>query len=205
MKNTKQKRRVPIVIRILLYGFLAGLAAWTALVAVVCVMEYTVPQPDGTTQAIIVLGAQINTDGTLKLQLQNRLDLALEQYTQHPQPIVVCGAQGADEPMTEAQAMRAYLLAQGVPDADILLEDASFNTRQNLTNARALLGEDVTKVLIVTSNYHLPRAMALARDIGFDTQGVGSSIKLIYWPKNHYREALAWVKFIMQHWGILAY
>lgn len=205
MKSTKKKGRVPMLIRILIYGIVAGLAAWTALVAAVCVMEYTVPKPDGTTQAIIVLGAQINTDGTPKLQLQNRLDMALEQYTLHQQTIVVCGAQGADEPMTEAQAMRNYLLAHGVPDADILLEDASFNTRQNLSNAKALLGEEVKKVLIVTSDYHLPRAMALARDIGFDTQGAGSPIKPVYWAKNHYREALAWVKYIMQRWGILAY
>lgn len=204
-KSIKKKGRVPMLIRILIYGIVAGLAAWTALVAAVCVMEYTVPQPDATTQAIIVLGAQINTDGTPKLQLQNRLDMALEQYTLHQQTIVVCGAQGADEPMTEAQAMRSYLLAHGVPDADILLEDASFNTRQNLSNAKALLGEEVKKVLIVTSDYHLPRAMALARDIGFDTQGAGSPIKPIYWAKNHYREALAWVKYIMQRWGILAY
>ena len=67
------------------------------------------------------------------------------------------------------------------------------------------MGDDVKKVLIVTSNYHLPRAMALARDTGFEPQGVGAPIKLIYWPKNHYREALAWVKYLLQKWSILPY
>ena len=163
------------------------------------------PKPDGTTQAIIVLGAQVKPDGTLSLQLQYRMELALEQYRAHPQVIVVCGAQGGNEPMTEAQAMHDYLVSNGVPEGDILMDDTSFNTRQNLTNAQKLLGDDVKKVLIVTSNYHLPRAMALARDTGFEPQGVGAPIKLIYWPKNHYREALAWVKYLLQKWSILPY
>ena len=194
-----------MLIKVLLYLVLLGMAGWTALVAFVCVKEYTVPKPDGTTQAIIVLGAQVKPDGTLSLQLQNRMELAVEQYRAHPQTVVVCGAQGGTEPVTEAEAMRDYLLAHGVPDTDILMDDSSFNTRQNLANARKLLGDEVEKVLIVTSNYHLPRAMALARDAGFEPQGVGAPIKLIYWPKNHYREALAWVKYALQKWSILPY
>ena len=201
MKKSKTKRRCPMLLRLALLGFVL----WTALVAFVCVKEYTVPKPDGTTQAIIVLGAQVKPDGTLSLQLQYRMELALEQYRAHPQVIVVCGAQGGNEPMTEAQAMHDYLVSNGVPEGDILMDDTSFNTRQNLTNAQKLLGDDVKKVLIVTSNYHLPRAMTLARDTGFEPQGVGAPIKLIYWPKNHYREALAWVKYLLQKWRILPY
>ena len=179
-----------MLLHVLLRLALLGFVLWTALVAFVCVKEYTVPKPDGTTQAIIVLGAQVKPDGTLSLQLQYRMELALEQYRAHPQIIVVCGAQGGNEPMTEAQAMHDYLVSNGVPEGDILMDDTSFNTRQNL---------------IVTSNYHLPRAMALARDTGFEPQGVGAPIKLIYWPKNHYREALAWVKYLLQKWSILPY
>ena len=205
MKKSKTKRRCPMLLRVLLRLALLGFVLWTALVAFVCVKEYTVPKPDGTTQAIIVLGAQVKPDGTLSLQLQYRMELALEQYRAHPQVIVVCGAQGGNEPMTEAQAMHDYLVSNGVPEGDILMDDTSFNTRQNLTNAQKLLGDDVKKVLIVTSNYHLPRAMALARDTGFEPQGVGAPIKLIYWPKNHYREALAWVKYLLHKWSILPY
>ena len=205
MKKSKTKRRCPMLLHVLLRLALLGFVLWTALVAFVCVKEYTVPKPDGTTQAIIVLGAQVKPDGTLSLQLQYRMELALEQYRAHPQIIVVCGAQGGNEPMTEAQAMHDYLVSNGVPEGDILMDDTSFNTRQNLANAQKLLGDDVKKVLIVTSNYHLPRAMALARDTGFEPQGVGAPIKLIYWPKNHYLEALAWVIYLLQKWSILPY
>lgn len=202
----EKRRRVPLMIRLLIGVVALGLLAWIGLVAFVTIKEKTVPvsRPQDT-QAIIVLGAQVKEDGSLSLQLQWRLDKALEVWQAYPQPIVVCGAQGDNEPVTEAGAMRAYLLQNGVPDADIFVEDQSFNTRQNLKNARQLLGEDVRKVLIVTSNYHLPRAMALAQDTGFEPTGAGSPIKWYYWPKNHFREALAWVKYWLQGWGILPY
>jgi len=193
------------MIRFILCMLALGFFCWTALVAFVAYKEYTVPEPSGETQAIIVLGAQVKEDGTLSLQLQWRMEEALRQYTRSPQLIVVCGAQGANEPAPEAHFMRDWLVAHGVPSEQILMDDASFNTRQNLENAKKVLPENVRRVLIVTSNYHLPRAMALAGDIGFDAEGVGSHIKLIYWPKNHYREALAWVKYLLQKWGLMAH
>lgn len=195
-----------MIARIALVLIAAGLAAWIALVIFVTVKEKTAPQADPTnTQAIIVLGAQVQQDGSLSVQLQWRLDKALEMYVIKAQPIVVCGAQGTNEPTTEAAAMYAYLRANGVPEEHLILEDSSFNTRQNLANARQLLDEDVQRVLIVTSDYHLPRALALASDTGFDACGVGSPIKAVYWIKNHFREALAWVKYALQKWGILKY
>lgn len=202
----RRTRGLPAVLKIIIGLIIAGFAVWTGLVAFVVVREMTVrPSRPEDTQAIIVLGAQVKEDGTLSLQLQWRLDKALEIWRQYPQPIVVCGAQGANEPVTEAAAMRQYLMENGISDADILVEDQSFNTRQNLKNARALLSEGTDRVLIVTSIYHLPRAMALAEDAGFAPSGAGSPVKWIYWPKNHYREALAWVKYWMQKWGILSY
>ena len=192
------------MIRVLLDLILLGFVGWTALIAFVAYKEYTVPEPSGDTQAIIVLGAQVREDGTLSLQLQCRMEEALRQYQKHPQIIVVCGAQGSNEPAPEAHVMRDWLVEHGVPSSDILMDDASFNTRQNIANAKKILPEDAKRVLIVTSQYHLPRAMALAEDMEFDAEGVGSPIKLIYWPKNHYREALAWVKYLLQKWGLMA-
>lgn len=198
------KRRLSGVLKLLILIVLFGFFCWTALVAFIAVKEYTVPEPSGNTQAIIVLGAQVKEDGTLSLQLQWRMEETLRQYQLHPQRIVVCGAQGSNEPAPEAHVMRDWLVARGVPADMILMDDASFNTRQNIANAKKLLPQDVERVLIVTSRYHLPRAMALASDMGLEAEGAGSPIKLIYWPKNHYREALAWVKYLLQKWGLMA-
>ena len=53
------------------------------------------------------------------------------------------------------------------------------------------------RVLIVTSDYHLPRALALAKDQGLTASGIGSTTLPEYWIKNHFREALSWIKY----WG----
>ena len=92
--------------------------------------------------------------------------------------------------------MRAYLTGLGVPEDQVLVDDTSLNTRQNLENAAVLLQDSGAKtVLIVTSDYHLPRAMALAEDQGLSATGLGSPTKPEYWIKNHAREAIAWLKY----------
>ena len=150
--------------------------------------------------AIVVLGAQVKQDGSLSVQLTWRLDAVIGAWKKRKVPVVVCGAQGKDEPMPEAVAMKQYLVENGVDEADILTDPDSFNTRQNLENAGRLLREKpgIRKILLVTSDYHVPRAMALAGDLGYKATGLGSPCKSEYWLKNHARETLAWIKY----WGV---
>ncbi|MGI6690016.1 MAG: YdcF family protein [Christensenellales bacterium] len=159
--------------------------------------EKNVPEPSAGVEAMIVLGAQVNSDGSPSVQLELRLNEALAQYSLKPMPIVVCGAQGADEPATEASIMRDWLAARGVQAEHILVDETSVNTRQNIANAIQLLPPGADEVLIVTSDYHLPRAMAIARDLGLRPSGAGSPIKQEYWLKNHARETLAWGKYFL--------
>ena len=200
MKRTTKKRRP--ILRIILLLAVLGIAAYAGIIGYICIREgsvqTTVPAADNY-DAIIVLGAQVRPDGSPSVQLSWRLDAAWEAYQQKPVPVVVCGAQGKDEPMTEAEAMKQYLTDKGVAPEDILTDPDSFNTNQNLKNAAKLLESipDVAKVLIVTSDYHVPRSLALARDLGYDACGMGSPCKPEYWLKNHAREALAWCKY----WG----
>ncbi len=199
----RKKRKLPLVLRILLKLILLGILCYAGMIAFVCIQEGNVPDQlssDTPYDAIIVLGAQVKADGTPSVQLSWRLDAAVSAYEQHAVPVVVCGARGKDEPMPEAEAMRLYLEERGIPAEDILEDPDSFNTRQNLINAQRLLSsrESIQRVLIVTSDYHVPRSMALARDLGYDASGLGSPCKPEYWLKNHAREALAWIKY----WGM---
>ena len=179
---------------------LLGILFYLGVVGMICYKEKNVP-PVGEYDAIIVLGAQVKPDGVPSLQLQWRLDAAAQAWKDRSCLIVVCGAQGSNEPAPEAHVMRDELVKQGVPAESILMDDKSFNTRQNIANAVKLLeGRDVDPVLVVTSDYHLPRAMAIAEDAGLDASGLGSPTKLgmRFWLKNHGREGLAWIKYWMQ-------
>ena len=178
---------------------LLGVIAYLGIVAMVCWKEKHLP-PVEDYDAIIVLGAQVKPDGELSLQLQWRLDAAAKAWREHPCWIITCGARGSNEPVEEAYAMRDYLISLGVPENMILTDAESFNTRQNIENAVELLRDkDVNKVAVVTSDYHVPRALALAEDTGLDACGIGAPTKLgmRFWVKNHGREALAWIKY----WG----
>ena len=182
-------------------GLLAAcvLLAGAALGAL-CWAETHPPAERADSQVLMVLGAQVYPDGQPSPQLELRLQSALESWRRNPRPIVVCGAQGPGEPAPEGDVMRQWLMDHGVPADSILAETASVNTRQNLKYAAALLPGDVQRVTVLTSDYHLPRALALARDLGLDADGIGSPCRpeLPHWLKNHSRELLAWGKYLME-------
>ncbi len=174
---------------------LLGLIVYLGVIGMLVWKERHLP-PAEEYDAIVVLGAQVKPDGSPSVQLQWRLDAAYDAWEARNVPVVVCGAQGGDEPAPEAYVMRDVLLSKGIPSQQVLTDAESYNTRQNIRHAARLLADTgASKVLIVTSDYHLPRAMAIAADEGLDATGLPSPTKPEYWLKNHAREALAWIKY----------
>ena len=177
---------------------LLGILFYLGVVGMVIYRQNNLP-PVGAYDAIIVLGAQVKPSGEPSLQLQWRIDAAAKAWKERESLIVVCGARGANEPATEASVMRDELIKQGVREDMILMDEKSFNTRQNIANAAKLLeGREVNHVLVVTSDYHLARAMAIAKDAGLSAAGIGAETLPQYWLKNYSREGLAWIKYWMQ-------
>lgn len=181
-----------------LIGILLAVLAAAALIGFVYYKETHLP-PVEESDAIIVLGAQVKPDGTPSVALERRLTLALETYREQAQTIIVCGAQGGDEPATEASVMRAWLIERGVEPSRVLEEPHSFNTRENLKNAKALMeANGLEKALVITSDYHVARALALCRDVGLDATGKGSPSKIEYFIRNHLREGASWIKYFVE-------
>lgn len=176
---------------------LLGAVCFGLALGALYLLETHVPAPSGNSDALIVLGAQVYPSGELSPQLELRMEAALAAYQAQPRPLILCGAQGANEPLPEGEAMRRWLLARGVPQADMQAETASRNTQENLQNACALLPAGARRVTIITSDYHLPRALRIAHDLGLEADGVGSPCKPEFWLKNHCREVLAWGKYVL--------
>ena len=189
-------------LRRLLMGFTLlaalGLACVAGLMGFVYYQETHLP-PVGDSNVIIVLGAQVKPDGTPSVALERRLTAALESYQTDRQLIIVCGAQGANEPRAEGDVMRDWLIARGVPQEDVVAETASFNTRENLTYAKAIMeSRGLERALVVTSDYHVARALELCRQTGITAVGKGSPSKPEYFIKNHFREGLSWIKLWLE-------
>ncbi len=186
--------------RLILLLALTGVLLFGLALGALCLAEVNPPQVRQDSDAVIVLGCQVYADGSLSPQLKLRLQAALDTYRDDPRLIITTGGQGEGEPGPEGQVMRDWLISQGVPEEDVIAECESTNTRQNLLNAKALLPENVTRVTVVTSDFHLPRALALAHDLGLDADGIGSPCRpeIGFWVKNHGREVLAWGKYLAE-------
>ncbi|GMA60031.1 YdcF family protein [Alicyclobacillus fastidiosus] len=123
-------------------------------------------------QTGIVLGAY--TDGFRpSLPLRSRLRAALHLYRCGIiQTFIVSGGQGEDETVSEARSMKRFLIINGVPPEVIFEDRWSKDTWENLKNSKQLMQRlRFTTAVIVTSDYHLPRALAVARMLDMNVTG----------------------------------
>ena len=197
-KKTGKKKKTARLLKILLALLLAGVILVAAGFGALCISEehYRGRQDLYAGDVILVPGSQVYQNGDLSLNLTYRLQLALEAWQARPRMICVCGGQGSDEPMPEAVRMKQWLCEHGVPEEQILTEDTSTNTLENMRNARALM-PDVSDILLVTSDFHVPRATAAAESMGFTVHTASARISENWWLRHHTRELLAWVKWEM--------
>ena len=81
----------------------------------------------------------------------------------------------------------------GIPEEKILLEDKSATTRENILNSKALIDrrDGRKKTALVSSNYHVYRALRYCRKIGLKCTGIGSHVAFYYWPSALIREFIA--------------
>lgn len=196
MARNRRPGCLGMLFKLIFWLIALGALAYVGLFGYLLLKEHTLPRP-GSYDAIVVLGAQVEKDGQPSVQLAWRLEKALEIYKQEPVLLVVTGARGVDEPATEASVMRNWLVDRGVREDQVLMDETSFNTRENIKNAVKLLPAGTLDLMIVTSDYHLPRALQVARDLGLNPSGAASPIKPEFWFKNHARETLAWGKYLV--------
>ena len=133
-------------------------------------------KPKEEPKYIVVLGTTVYEHGPCYL-LRQRLEEAAKWAERYPDAkIIVSGGQGETEPFTEGSEMKRYLVDKlKVADNRIFVEEASLNTYENMTfSGRILEKEDEvfsyenTPVLVVTNNFHMYRALKIAKKAGFE-------------------------------------
>lgn len=130
--------------------------------------------------------------------LARRLDRAIEVFRAETAAgrapvLITSGGKGSDEEISEAAAMAGYLVERGIPAGAVVLEDRSTTTRENLLFTRDLLGArgSTTRMVLVTSNFHILRTAILARELGLDAEVTGARTAFYYWPSAMLREFAA--------------
>ena len=144
---------------------------------------------------IIVLGAKVN--GTVVSEsLRRRLEAAAAYLKSNPETkVIVSGSKLHGEFITEAEAMKCYLVEQGIDAERIIEEDQSYTTKQNLMFSRELMEDKGAAVGIVTSNYHIYRSLVYAKRLEYqNVYGIPASCHPILFVNYMTREFFAVVK-----------
>jgi len=139
-------------------------------------------------QAALVPGAALLISGAPAPVFTDRADAAIRLYTAGKVAKILISGDNSTLAHNEVNPMRLYLLAEGIPDRDIFLDHAGFDTYSSMYRARHIFG--VSSLIVASQSFHLPRAVFIARTLGMNAYGMNADaghILLI----NYLREVLA--------------
>ena len=189
--RSKKKRALLVVAALLLAVVLLPFA----LSAVVCAsVKDRIITPDEAaaldTDAILVLGARVWDNGNPSGILEDRLITGIDAYESGASDRLLMSGDHGREDYDEVNAMKDYAVEAGVPADAVFMDHAGFSTYESLYRARDIF--QVQTVLIVTQEYHLYRALYVARALGLDAYGVASNLRTYPgMPRFEAREILA--------------
>lgn len=147
---------------------------------------------------IIILGCAIRKDGSLTPLLKSRVDRAVafekKQFatTGRHAVFVPSGGQGPDESISEGEAMENYLKSIDIPADQIVREDKSTNTFENMKFSKEVIdkhaGGKKKKIAFATTNYHVFRGYIMAKKNKYAAKGISAKTKFYFFPNAFLRE-----------------
>ena len=142
---------------------------------------------------ILVLGCLVHDSGRPSDMLSDRLRRGVALYEAGAAPKLLMSGDHGREDYDEVDAMKRYAVDAGIPSEDVFMDHAGFSTYESLYRARDVF--QAQKILIVTQEYHLYRALHIAKRLGLEAYGVASDYHT-YWGQSarDVREILARVK-----------
>lgn len=133
---------------------------------------------------ILVLGCQVRDDGTPSDMLRDRLAKAIELYQLGAAPKIIMSGDHGRKDYNEVGTMKQYAIDHGIPSEDIFMDHAGFSTYESIFRAKEIFG--VQKVLVVTQQYHLYRALYIANR--FDMEAYGTAAEDYHYAGQEMRE-----------------
>lgn len=127
---------------------------------------------------ILVLGAGVREDGSPSNMLEDRLLTGIDIYENGLCKTLLMSGDHGHSDYDEVNCMKSYAAAAGVPTEDIFMDHAGFSTYESMYRARDVFG--AKRVMIVTQEYHLYRALYVAKSLGLDAVGVSADLRTYY-------------------------
>lgn len=141
-------------------------AACYIIINLIEICSFSTEDQKCSADVAIVLGAS-TYDGEVSPVYQERINHGISLYNEgYVKKLIVTGGIGSGNRQSDAYTAKQYAISQGVPEADILTEDTSTITQENLENAKAIMDENgYTTAIVVSDPLHMKRSMLLAKDI----------------------------------------
>lgn len=124
---------------------------------------------------IVVLGCQVRSDGTPSHMLEDRLKRAVSLYDRGAAPKLLMSGDHGTQGYDEVDAMKRYAVEAGIPSEDVFMDHAGFSTYETVYRAKEIFGAE--KIIVVTQQYHLYRAMYIAQAMGMEVYGVAADYR----------------------------
>ncbi len=142
---------------------------------------------------ILVLGCGVREDGTPSHMLEDRLRRGVALYKQGVAPKLLMSGDHGRVDYNEVGTMKQYAVEEGIPSGDVFMDHAGFSTYESLYRAKEVFAAE--KIIIVTQEYHLYRALYIAERLGLEAYGVDADYRT-YWGQasRDIREILARAK-----------
>ncbi|HIT91218.1 MAG TPA: YdcF family protein [Candidatus Merdenecus merdavium] len=182
-----------ILVRFLGLLLLGGVFCFFILLGMV--LYGMIPKASKNLDYIILLGAKVNGEIPSRI-LMARIKRAAQYLKENKETkIIVSGGQGPDEGISEALAMKRALIMEGIAENRIIFEDRSVNTKENIEFSYHLIENKEASIALVTSDFHIFRAMAIAKKQGIhQIQGIPAPVDTIVILHYVVRECFALVK-----------
>ncbi|QHW34487.1 YdcF family protein [Paenibacillus rhizovicinus] len=200
-KRSSRRRFRPFFLLLRICAWVAALGVFWCAYLLWLIAGYDMPKPIPKADAAIILGAAL-WDDQPSPGLRERLEHGYELYKQGTAKnlIVTGGLDHNGSTLTEAEGMRNFLVAKGVPETAIVMENDARSTYENLLFSKPLAAKrGWDKLLIVTHAFHAPRAEDIAGYLHYPsgTVAVGYKSKVLNMTYNYSREVLAFTKWKM--------
>ena len=179
MKASKKWFRFGICL--LLCLFVAGV---TAVTVINCVVKLTtqaqILAPEQAAEledvdCVLVLGCYVFDNGTPSAMLHDRLQRGVELYAMKAAPKLLMSGDHGQETYDEVDAMKQFAVDAGIPSEDVFMDHAGFSTYESIYRAKEIFQAE--KILIVTQEYHLYRALYIAERFGLEAYGVSADYR----------------------------
>ena len=197
--KTKKHKLIKRILCIILCLAIAGITAVVSLDATVrFVGGSRIISPEEAAKltdvdCILVLGCLVKKNGVPSDMLHDRLKRSVSLYDAGAAPKLLMSGDHGTEGYDEVAAMKQYAIDAGVPSEDVFMDHAGFSTYDSVYRARDVF--QAKKIIIVTQEYHLSRALYIARQLGLDAYGVSSDYhNYLGQTARDIREVLARVK-----------